>query len=619
MKFIKLEAGKKKPDQKSLDDFYTDLSKLDNAAVLLNEETVVVDFDDHADIGFKLLAKYPTLAVETKRGLHLYYRRPIQINGHKILLKNFVKKLTISGALIDYKTGNKSTATIKQNGKLRKIHGNLDMFENLPTLPLELLPSKLKVELAGMKEGSRNSSLYSHLLTAREMYEFDYDTLSKIANFINEEVLGEKLPDRDIQSLIHSVSEKEIRQKTYLNPKDMVETSEAIAELLNVKFFNGSIFHKENNYWINDKNKLLRNIDQRIKLKPRQWREILDLLPVKGELVEAADFPIQFRNNYMLDGGEIIPMASKEFTPYFLDVEYNPDAYDKTVDDFLDFLCSDKKDLRLIVEELLGHILMTAGFPHKVFFLVGASGANGKSTFLEMLNAFVGDLGINLALEQFNDQTSVMELEGKLVNVGDDIDAGYMEKSMNFKTLASGNTIMVRPIYSKPYKLKNKATLIFTANEMPTFKDKSGGIARRVVVIPCENTVKKADPKIDEKLSTDNAKSYLLNVALNAMQRINENGGRLSQSDTVDEVTKEYFVESDTILGFIAQEGISENLTTKAVYEEYERYCDESGAKPYSQTKFTQRLKGLGYTRERKMMMGRRYYCYKFTNDEVNE
>ena len=289
------------------------------------------------------------------------------------------------------------------------------------------------------------------------------------------------------------------------------------------------------------------------------------------------------------------------------------------MDDFLDFLCSDKKDLRLIVEELLGHILMTAGFPHKVFFLVGASGANGKSTFLEMLNAFVGDLGINLALEQFNDQTSVMELEGKLVNVGDDIDAGYMEKSMNFKTLASGNTIMVRPIYSKPYKLKNKATLIFTANEMPTFKDKSGGIARRVVVIPCENTVKKADPKIDEKLSTDNAKSYLLNIALNAMQRINENGGRLSQSDTVDEVTKEYFVESDTILGFIAQEGISENLATKAVYEEYERYCDESGAKPYSQTKFTQRLKGLGYTRERKMMMGRRYYCYKFTNDEANE
>jgi putative DNA primase/helicase len=318
----------------------------------------------------------------------------------------------------------------------------------------------------------------------------------------------------------------------------------------------------------------------------------------------------------MLDGAEVIPMATKEFTPFFLDVDYDPDAYDKTVDDFLNFLVSDKPDLRLIVEELLGHILMTAGFPHKVFFLVGNTGANGKSTFLEMLNAFIGDLGLNLALEQFNDQTSVMELEGKLVNVGDDIDAGYMEKSMNFKTLASGNTIMVRPIYSKPYKLKNKATLIFTANEMPTFKDKSGGIARRVVVIPCENRVKKSDPKIDEKLSSENAKSYLLNIALNAMERINNNGGQLSASETVAKVTEEYFVESDTILGFIRQDGIDENLTTKGVYEEYLKFCDEAGAKPYSQTKFTQRLKSLGYERNKRQMMGKRYYYYQKIEEE---
>jgi putative DNA primase/helicase len=614
--FIKLEPGQKKPDQKSLDDFYTDLTKLNDAAVLLNPETVVVDFDEHAEIGYKFLEKYPTLAFETKRGVHLYYKRPVQINGHKVLLRNWVKKVTVSGAAVDYKTGNKTTATIKQNGQMRVMHGSLEIFSDLPTLPIELLPIRLKNVLTDMKEGSRNSSLYSHLLTVREMYELDYDTLTKIAFFINDEVYGEPLPTSDISSLVSSVSEKEIREKLYLDPKDMIVTSEALAEELSIKFFNGSLFHKENNYWINDKNKLLRKIDERIKLIPSKWKQLIDLFPVKGELIENYDFPIQFRNDYMLDGAEVIPMATKEFTPFFLDVDYDPDAYDKTVDDFLNFLVSDKPDLRLIVEELLGHILMTAGFPHKVFFLVGNTGANGKSTFLEMLNAFIGDLGLNLALEQFNDQTSVMELEGKLVNVGDDIDAGYMEKSMNFKTLASGNTIMVRPIYSKPYKLKNKATLIFTANEMPTFKDKSGGIARRVVVIPCENRVKKSDPKIDEKLSSENAKSYLLNIAHNAMERINNNGGQLSASETVAKVTEEYFVESDTILGFIRQDGIDENLTTKGVYEEYLKFCDEAGAKPYSQTKFTQRLKSLGYERNKRQMMGKRYYYYQKIEEE---
>lgn len=617
LNFIKLSPGEKKPDQKSLDDFYTDLSKLDNAAILLNKETVVVDFDEFPEIGRKLLEKYPTMAFETKRGIHLYYKRPVQINGHKILLKNWTKKLTVSGALVDYKTGNKSTATIKQNGQLRKMHGTFEMFDDLPTLPLELLPVKVKNVLAGMKEGARNSSLYSHLMTVREMYELDYDTLMKIAEFINNDVYAESLPATDIHALVNSVNEKEIREQLYLDPKDMIITSEALAKEFQVKFFNGSIFHKEDNYWINDQNKLLRKIDKRIKLLPAKWKQILDLLKIKGELIEAADFPIQFRNDFMLDGAEIIPMSTREFTPFFLDVDYDPDAYDKTVDEFLDFLVSDKKDLRIIVEELLGHILMTAGFPHKVFFLVGSSGANGKSTFLEMLNSFIGDLGLNLALEQFNDQTSVMELEGKLVNIGDDIDAGYMEKSMNFKTLASGNTIMVRPIYSKPYKLKNKATLIFTANEMPTFKDKSGGIARRVVIIPCENKVKKADPKIDEKLSSDNAKSYLLNLALKAMERIINNGGQLSSSETVAKVTEEYFVESDSILTFIHQCGIDENMTTKGVYDEYLKTCEESGSKPYTQTKFTQRLKSLGYEKERRMIMGKRYFYYK--KIEVNE
>lgn len=88
---------------------------------------------------------------------------------------------------------------------------------------------------------------------------------------------------------------------------------------------------------------------------------------------------------------------------------------------------------------------------------------------------------------------------------------------------------MVRPIYSTPYRMKNKATLIFTANEMPLFKDKSGGIERRLVLIPCDNVVQKIDFRIDDKLSTANAKSYLLNLALDGMYRIQSNGGKISK------------------------------------------------------------------------------------------
>src|SRR5690606_8205134 len=122
-------------------------------------------------------------------------------------------------------------------------------------------------------------------------------------------------------------------------------------------------------------------------------------LETDSELVEEETFPIRFNNGFMLDiDHEIVPVES-EFTPFNLDVAYIEDAYDEHVDSFLEFVTKGRKDLRIVLEEMFGHILMTHSFPHKAFFLTGESGSNGKSTLLEMLNAFVGELGHTLSLE----------------------------------------------------------------------------------------------------------------------------------------------------------------------------------------------------------------------------
>lgn len=397
---------------------------------------------------------------------------------------------------------------------------------------------------------------------------------------------------------------------------DLIATSKYLVDQLELKLYKGKIYFKQENYWLNDKNKLLRAVDQYIELKASQDKELLHQFQKRATLVEKEDFPIQLRNDYMIEGGEIVEGSSKEFTPYYLDVKYDPDAYNKTVDNFLNFLTCDRQDLRQVVEDMLGHVLMTSGFPHKVFFFIGEKGANGKSTFLEMLNNFSGDLGTNISLENFNDGTSVVELEGHLVNIGDDIDANYLESSSNFKILASGNTVMTRPIYSEPYRLKNKATLIFTANDMPTFKDKTGGIARRLVIIPCDNVVKKADFSIDEKLSTNEAKSYLLNLALTGLDRIKKNGGQISSSKTIHDRVKEYFHETNSIVAFIDEEGIDENLTDRQNYTSYKNFCDDYELKPFSKTKFTQFMKDHGYDHVREQRLGKRNYYYRKVDEE---
>jgi putative DNA primase/helicase len=222
-----------------------------------------------------------------------------------------------------------------------------------------------------------------------------------------------------------------------------------------------------------------------------------------------------------------------------------------------------------------------------------------------MLTKWTGELSSHVDIANFDDGTSLTSLIGKVVNVADDVDAIYLEKSKNLKTMASGNTVGARAIYSQPITLKNTATLIFTANEPPVFKDKSDGIGRRLLIIPFENKVKERIYNLDELLSTDNAKSYLLNLALKGAKRIYDNKLELSTSETITGATKQYYLDNDSVLAYLNDYPSINNNPVSSTYEAYEDYCEESNLKAISRAKFTRRLKSLGYDIEIKKMLGK--------------
>ena len=423
------------------------------------------------------------------------------------------------------------------------------------------------------------------------------------------EFLGKRVEDIYTQYTFSSKFQPP-KKKVSDDKFDPFEFADAMLEKYAITYHKDRLFFKEDTAWVCDTNKLIRLFNRHENLKQAQDKEVMHQLSKRAPRVDDDHLIIQLANGYHIVDGQVMTGYTSEFTPYILNVNYDPKAYDEHVDNFLNFLTQDREDLRRIVEEVIGHILMLQGFPHKVFFFTGAKGSNGKSTFLEMLNKFVGDLGSNIALENFNDATSVAELEGKIVNIGDDIDATYMEKSQNFKTLASGNLLQIRPIYREPYKLKNRATLIFTANDMPIFKDKTGGIERRLVIIPCDNTVTKADLSIDSKLSTSNAQSYILNLGLKGMQRIADNGGKISDSETVQQEITSYLEDSDSVLAFISNVGIDPNMNKQQTYENYENFCSENGQHAVSMTNFTKKLKTKGYRVKDTFRMGVRFFTY---------
>lgn len=615
LKYIELDGKKPKHD---FNTFSTDHTNYKDAGVILNKSIVVVDFDDAAStkVAELIYNKYPTIKVKTTRGIHLCYKRP-----KGVYFKNWNDKLTNCGITVDYKTTNKQQWVIKQNNKLRPMENSdlLGQWEKLPELPLELYPSKLKEPLLGLKDGQgRNSLLFTHLLAVREMYaDVTKEELENLAIFIENHVFADVLGKGELNTILGSVLSKSIQESKnkFLDPKDVITMSDVITKENQIKYYNQSLYFKtESDGWISDNNKLLRTVDKRIKLKPRQQSELLKRLETDAELIEQDHFPIRFNNDWVLDSDSDIVPVSSDFTPFNLDVAYDDTAYDEHVDNFLNFVTKNRNDLRIVLEEMFGHILMTHSFPHKSFFLAGESGSNGKSTLLEMLNNFVGDLGHTLSLEDFNESFQIATLEGKLVNVGDDIDAAYLERSKNFKTLVSGNTISVRKLYGEPFKLKNKATLIFTCNEMPTFKDKSGGIARRLVIIPFDNKVTRVDAEIDDKLSTDNAKSYLLKLAIEGMQRIINNGS-VSYSKTIEDATNKYLTENDSVLSYLfdreANDKTIVGLTVDTVYLQYTMYCEDNGLKPVGKIAMSRRINTAGYESKAKKIKGKTRKIYE--------
>lgn len=601
LKFLELKDDKQPAT--SFDTTYTSLDKLDNAGLLLNNKVVVVDFDNdnknESEIIEYFKQRYPTLMIKTTRGYHFYYSKPSDV-----VIKNGADKITVGGFQVDYKTGTKSYAIVKLKGKMREANRELSL-KDLPALPLEMYPLPKAKNISGLAEGDgRNSALFYHFRLIREQKkDLDINTLS---TFINDVVLCDKLSSKELSTILNSVSELEINSNGQYNgdPKDMISFAEFIVKELDIKIYNYNLYFKDGLNYSRDKIKLNKAINKYLKLRRSQMTELEAQLYIYAELIDAKQkFNVKLRNGVIVEDN--IVEYDCGFTPFYLDIMYKPEAYDQNVDDFLNFICCNRKDMRVVIEEILGHILLVDRFPHKIFFLTG-SGANGKSTFVEMITKFTGELSSHIDIANFDDGTSLVSLVGKLVNVADDVDAIYLEKSKNLKTMASGNTVGARAIYSQPITLKNTATLIFTANEPPVFKDKSDGIGRRLVILPFENKVKERIYNLDELLSTDNAKSYILNLALAGVKRIYDNKLEMSESKTIVEATKQYYLDNDSVLAYLNEYPAINNNPITTVYEAYEEFCEDSNLKAVSRVKFSRRLTSLGYNLKSTTMLGKR-------------
>lgn len=123
------------------------------------------------------------------------------------------------------------------------------------------------------------------------------------------------------------------------------------------------------------------------------------------------------------------------------------------------------------------------------FAVLVGEGANGKSVFLAVLRGLLGEdncAAVDLGqLAGDGNRFAAFNLYGKLANIS--ADQSYFEGTDEsaLKRLTGGNDLVTFEQKGRqPIAAVNRCKIIFACNAMPTFKDRTGGLWRRLVPVP---------------------------------------------------------------------------------------------------------------------------------------
>ena len=211
-----------------------------------------------------------------------------------------------------------------------------------------------------------------------------------------------------------------------------------------------------------------------------------------------------------------------------------------------------------------------------------------------MITNLIGNSNVApLKLNQFAERFGLAIIEGKTVIIGDDVQAGiYVDESSNFNSVVTGEPVSVEKKGENPYMAVFKKTVIQSTNGMPSFKNKSNGTYRRIIIIPFLKTFSAKDDNWsikDDYIKRPEVLEYVL------WKAINLDFDRFSEPKATEEQMKVFKKDNNTVLAFVEEwfdSFESTALPTRFLWWLYKEWCKENGYTALKKTTFEKELAG---------------------------
>lgn len=597
--FAKNVKGQKYPPRNPQLLSLNEVETFDSFSGVMHTNTVLIDADEepHNDI-LQNIIKGENLAAyvtdrEGGRGIHM-----LMINSNTSL-KKADKVMLACGIIVDFHPGySLPYECLKFNGTERTPIYSKQPYQEIPKYFTPL--PKCTVDFTNLGEGDgRNSTLFSYILTLQNA-GFNEDDIKETIRIINTYVLSEPLEEKELEVILRDEAFK--KQAFFIKNKFSHDKfAEHILATYHVKKINDQLCIYDQGVYVPGSLAIERAMLQEISsLTDNQRKEVLKYLNVICiEEKQQDDLNlIAFQNGIYNIGTNSL----EQFSPDIIITNkipwnYNPDAKSDLVDTVLNRLSCNDKEIRYSLEEVAGACLYRSATigGGKCAVLVGDK-HNGKSTYLHMVQSMLGSENYSAVdMGDLKDRFSTIMMFGKLANIGDDISSEYIADTSILKKMVTGEVIKAEQKGSPAINFTPYAMHIYSANDIPHMKDRTGAMQRRLLLIPLNGKFTADspdyDPAIRYKLGQPEHMEYFIQCALDGLADLLKNKAFRIPAQ-VQKKLAEYEVENNPILSFVEEQG-KENIInelTDDVYKRYQVFCAENGFQAGSKLTFSKKI-----------------------------
>jgi len=291
-----------------------------------------------------------------------------------------------------------------------------------------------------------------------------------------------------------------------------------------------------------------------------------------------------------IDTMELMPHDPKYGSRVKLPVNYTPGAWSQRWWNFLDDIFPDDHNQakRGVLQQFMGYILLRDCRYQKALFLYG-TGANGKSTVLDIIQAMVGEENTSsLSLSDLTQRFKAQFLQNKMINIATETNSRDPLATELLKALIAGDPITAEHKYGEQFQFKPFAKFIAAMNDPPVVPDKSYGFGRRIVLLSFDRRFS------DEEIKTDIAQKIIEEIdgvfawAVEGLRLLLRNKRFIIPQQVADD-TSGFMETLNPLLIFVNEMCVvhdTAKISTTDLWDMYQEWCAAGKNRPLGRNRF---------------------------------